>query len=274
MRRELRTEPVKDRPLRLLIMTAKIPGFTPEQVEITYQSLEDLRDYLSKRADIQVVWRVTRGLHQRLGVKNTFKEASSKDLLGVLGAVDAVITTPSTAMLEGMLLGHPVALLDYHNCPHYIDAAWSITCPGHIASVIDELKTPPLGRMLYQDYCLHDALSCRSPALPRMISLIEEMLRLKKENDVRGSDKLEYPHRILDHAEEIVSWPSKHYDMEVLFPNHPVFGRSDLLAMQAELDAALGTINQMDNQINILTNRLHRIPGYLLAKRVVKRLRS
>jgi hypothetical protein len=47
----------------------------------------------------------------------------------VLASVDAVISTPSTAMLEGMLQGLPVAVLDFHNRPHYVPAANSVGVP-------------------------------------------------------------------------------------------------------------------------------------------------
>jgi len=107
-RRPPRTEPITGRPLRLLVMTAMTPGFTPEQVEITFASLLDLKNHLIGRHDVVVIWRLTQKLHERLGVKNFF----STELYEILAAVDAVITTPSTAMLESMLCGHPVALLD------------------------------------------------------------------------------------------------------------------------------------------------------------------
>jgi hypothetical protein len=274
LKRPMRLEPVTNRPLRLLIMTAKTPGFTPEQVEITYRSLADLQEYLEKRNDVEVIWRVTQKLHKRLGVKNTVKDVLSTELHDILGQVDAVITTPSTAMLEAMLCGLPVALLDYHNCPHYVPAAWRITCEEQIGPVLEDLKNAPLQRMLYQEYCLNDALSCKTPALPRMIMLIEEMIRIKKEHVSSGKRELVFPHRILDIPEDHISWPSENFDLQKLYPHHPVFGRTDITIMQAELEAALGTIDQLKNQVNTLSGRLHMIPGYKLAVKLRKFLKK
>lgn len=274
MGRSMRLEPITNRAMRLLVMTAKTPGHTNEQVEITFQSLVDLRDYLTQRDDIQVIWRVTKGLHKRLGVRNTLKTITGLELHQILAHVDAVITTPSTVMLEAMLFGHPVALLDYHNCPHYVPAAWRIIHKEHIPIVMESFFHPPLERMLYQDFCMHDALSCRSPALPRMVTLIEEMIHIKRKHDAGEMKEFVFPHRILDQPDEYVSWPSENFDLRELYPDHNVFARQDLGEMQAELEAALGTINLMKNRVDILTRRLHRIPGYKLLRAVVKRLQQ
>jgi hypothetical protein len=271
--KSMRLEPVTDRPLRLLVMTARTPGFTPQEVETTLQSLRDLRDHLAKRDDVQVIWRITKGLHKELQVQNTFRDPSGQELHEILAQVDAVITTPSTAMLEGMLYGLPVALLDYHNCPLYVHAAWRITSREHIEPTLEDLATVPLERMLYQDFCLHDALSCRTPALPRLIKLIEEMIRIKRECHAEQKE-LTFPHRIINEPELLVAWPSESFSMEALYPNHPVFGQRDLCQLQAELDAALGSIEQVKEQVDILTRRLHKIPGYKLAAEVQLRLKK
>jgi hypothetical protein len=60
----------------------------------------------------------------------------------------------------------------------------------------------------------------------------------------------------------------------VLYPNHPVFGQRDLLKLQSELDSALGTVAQVKEQVDTLENRLHRLPGYLLASRLIKGLQK
>lgn len=274
MRREMRTRPVEGRPLRLLVMTAKTPGFTPEEVAITTRSLADLRDVLEDRSDIQVTWRLTQGLHQELAVKNTFTDSSGQELHEVLAQVDAVITTPSTAMLEAMLFGHPVALLDYHNCPHYIPAAWRITSREQIPPVLADLRSVPLNRMLYQDFCLHDSLSCRTPAAPRLVELIESMIRIKQEHESSRQGELAFPYHILDAAEPPTALPHAAFDLQALYPTHPVFQRSDLAAMQAELEAALLAVEELKEQNRVLTGRLHTIPGYLFFKQLTRRLKK
>lgn len=270
----VRRAPRLGRPLRLLVMTARSPGFSTEQIETTLLSLADVRDYLEQKDDIEVIWRLTSALHRSLEVRNTFTESTGAELHEVLQMVDAVITTPSTALLEGMLLDLPVALLDYHNCPHYVPAAWRITCKDQISPTLQDLVKPPIDRMLYQEYCLNDALSCRTPALPRMVALIEEMIRIKRKHDRELEGDLSFPHRILDSPEEFISWPSTEFDLQALYPSHSVFARGDIVAMQAELEAAMGTIDLLKGRVDILTRRLHSIPGYRLAKSIVKRFQT
>jgi hypothetical protein len=269
-----RVEPVSGRPLRLLVMTAKTPGFTPEQVETTLRSLAEIRDSLAPRQDVEILWRVTQNMHEKLGVRDTVRDVTGGELHEVLRSVDAVVSTSSTALLESMLCGLPTAVLDYHNCPHYVTTAWRITAGSQIGPVVEALRSPPLEKMLYQDYCLHDALSCASPALPRMVRLIEEMIRIRKERRAAGEPTLQFPHRILDGPEEFVSWPHRNFDLRALYPGHAVFGRSDLAAMQAELESALGTVERLHTQVEVLTGRLHSIPGYTLAARLRKMLRK
>lgn len=264
----MRTQPVEGRPMRLLVMTARTPGFTPAERAVTLKSLEDLRDYLRSRKDIEVVWRLSKGLHLELRVENTFTSATGEELHQLLPQMDAVITTPSTAQLEAMLVGLPVALLNYHPVPVYTPAAWEIKCPSHIELVLEDLRHPPLERMLYQDFCLHDALECHTPALPRLVALMESMIQIKREHERKGVS-LAFPPRILDAPEYFVAWPSEAFDLERLYPDHPVFRNRDMTFLQSELDAALITVEQLKNQVNTLTRRLHRIPGYTLLSQLV-----
>lgn len=258
------------RPARLLVMTARTPGFTTEEVGITFHSLLDLKEELEKRENIEVVWRISKGLHVRLGVQNKYTSSTGDELHQLLPMMDAVITTPSTAQLEGMLLGIPVALLNYHLVPVYTPAAWEIKCKQHIGQVLSELFSPPLERMVYQDFCLHDALACDTPAMPRLIFLIEKMMEIRRECRLSGKQELIFPDRILDHPELFVAWPSDKFDLEKMYPDHPVFGNQSLTQLQSELDAALITVAQLREQISILTNRLHRIPGYIVVRNIIR----
>ena len=273
-KREMRVAPVAGRPLRLLVMTAKTPGFTPEQVATTLASLADIRDAVGGRRDIEIVWRVTQNIHRDLGVSGTVHDTTGMELQEQLRTVDAVITTSSTALLESMLCGLPTALLDYHNCPHYVTAAWRISCRSQIEPAIEALRSPPLERMVYQDFCLHDALACATPALPRMVRLIEEMLRVRRTCIAGGGGTIVYPHRLVDDPDEHVAWPAGRFDLERLYPGHPVFGRRDLTDMQNELEAALGTIERLHAQVDTLTERLHRIPGYAFLARALRAIRG
>ncbi|HEY1108960.1 MAG TPA: class I SAM-dependent methyltransferase, partial [Opitutaceae bacterium] len=171
-----------DEPFRVLVMTAITPYFTPNHHERVRQALADLKDFFAANralsgTPLQVEWRITKGLEAEVGVQSAVTDLSGRELSEVLQRVDAVISTPSTSMLEAMLLGLPVAVLDYCNAPHYVPAAWRITAAEQIQPTIAELIAPPAPKMLFQEGTLHDALECATPAAPRLLRLADEMLR-------------------------------------------------------------------------------------------------
>jgi hypothetical protein len=171
--------PVRQPGTHVLVMTAKNPGFTDAQREITLTSLRDLKGYLDTRSDLQVQWRVSKSVAEALGVANQMHEVASVELAGQVEQADAVITTISTAMLEAMVLGRPVAALDYHNVPRFVPTAWTITARAQIAPVVEELLRPPATKFAFQNDCLHDSLRLDGPAAPRVAALIEHMITRK-----------------------------------------------------------------------------------------------
>jgi len=56
---------------------------------------------------VSVLWRVAGSVAHELDIENQMHEISSLELADVVEQADAVITTPSTAMLEAMRLGRP-----------------------------------------------------------------------------------------------------------------------------------------------------------------------
>jgi len=196
-------------PFRVLVATAKTPGFTDDQVAAAERSLTDLQAWLSahetitiggKTTNLEPVWRITGGLDAALGVRNTGGGIESPPLVEILSGVDAAITTPSTIILEAMLQGLPVAVLDYTNSPKYVPTAWSISAPEHLDQVLPELIEPPAARLLFQTTTLHDALECRSPATDRMIELTEAMITLAASCRSEGRP-LVFPRRLLPDAQ-------------------------------------------------------------------------
>jgi hypothetical protein len=213
-------------------MTAKKPWYDEAQRAVIDRSLVDLRSFLESRPAIEVVWRVTRGLSEKLGVSNRLKELETAELSTVLAEVDAVITTPSTAILESMLVGRPVAVLDYHNSPRFVQTAWTVSAPDHLSEVIQELLEPPESKMLFQRACLHDNLRCDGPAAPRVTRLIEEMARWAGERRRRG-ESLPLPPNMLRFPEtddEGVLPP-----LRSLYPGVPVFSASDPESLRVRL---------------------------------------
>lgn len=161
---------------RIMVMTAKWPSFTDEQQAKLEESLLCLKQWFATQSQIDVIWRVTRGLDKKLSLVNSFETADQQELVDQLKSCDALITTPSTAMLEGMLLNKPTAVLEFNNCPQVNSVAWQIRHSSQVDDVVAELLNPSPFKLAQQDFALHDTLECESPSLPRLTSLVEQML--------------------------------------------------------------------------------------------------
>ncbi len=190
-----------NQPYRILVMTAKRPSFTYQQHLLAGQSLRDLKQWFEQNptfngVTIEPIWRVHAGISEEVGVINQLNDLTGSDIATTLNAVDAVITTPSTTMLEAMLQGIPVAILDYNNSPHYVPAAWRITAASHFPQVLPELLQPASAKMMYQDFILHDALECQTAAAPRLASLIEAMKQVAADC-LAGNRPLRFPAHLL-----------------------------------------------------------------------------
>jgi hypothetical protein len=246
------TQPVSrlrhDGPKRLLVMTANTPGFTPEQTARVEQSVRDVRDCLAAHAEWQPIWRVRGGLDKKLGLKDNFSHLNGQPLRLVLAEADAALSTPSTVLLETMLCGLPTAVLDYTNSPPYVPTAWSITAPEHVPQVLADLLRPGARRLAFQDEALHNALECRTPATPRMVWLINEMVRLGREARAAGRP-LALPPRILPLELGGVALPSDHFNPAQLYPQHPVLGNQDVTTLQSELIHARQEIDLLRHQL-------------------------
>ncbi len=193
----------RDGRCRVLVTTANTPAFTTEQEEKVFRSLCDIRSWgetQGARGGIELVWRLTGDWGTSLGIPdNRLESCSSQELTEVLLDVDAVVSTPSTVWIEAMLLGLPVAALDYTNSPQYVECAWRISARDHIAQTMADIASPPLPRMTFQRRVLQDALICTSPAAPRMACLVRKMLRQSAICKTDGTP-LRFPPRMLEPA--------------------------------------------------------------------------
>jgi hypothetical protein len=245
----------KGEPFVILVLTAKCAGFNAEQLQRASRSLRDLKAWLDAHpringTPIRSVWRITQGLEKEVGVDNSLKDTTGDDLAQMLTKVDAVITTPSTSLLEGMLQQLPVAMLDYNNCPHYVPAAWRITAWTHFDQVVPELVNPPLAKMHYQQHLLQDSLECHSPALPRLVQLIERMHELAQRS-IREDGTVNFPNRILQIAVAPPAAEAIPLDYARLFPGNPAFANADVRLLQtevADLRVALQTVRDVSAQ--------------------------
>jgi hypothetical protein len=173
---------------RVLVLTAKCPGFTEAQVETTFRSLLAFRQIVERHPtiegrEIEIVWRLTGGLDERLGVGvNSLDPLAIPEASGLaelLAHVDAVVATPSTAQLEAMLLERPVATLDFHNTPIYADTVFRISAPEHVRPVLEQLirySNSPAHQGM-QKFLLHENLLADGQATNRMVKLLQWMQR-------------------------------------------------------------------------------------------------
>lgn len=253
---------VRERLPRILIVTAKTPGFTPKQIETTRRSLACLKRFFDAYPMVEPTWRITRGLERELGIENRLSDLTGAELHVVLREVDAVITTPSTTMLESMLLDLPTSLLDFHNCPHYFEAAWCISAEDHIASVIEELVAPSKPRMDYQRFLLADQLACVSPASERLLRLIEEMLAIRA--DQKGLE-IVFPAAIVNIEPAA---PLKMGSYRDRYPEFPVPDDLEMREVRVELAAARGCVRVLRERIAELEAKRDSIPGVRLFRSI------
>lgn len=245
--------PAKTGPFRLLICSANKPAFNEIQRIAVVESLQHLRERLTENPLVngrptEVVWRLTDGLNEEVGLPDAPPLDELPPLHDVIAQVDAVITTPSTIFLESALLGRPTAVLDFHNTPHYVPAAWMINAPKHLNAILRELADPPAAKMLFQNHVLHDQLECNGPATPRLIELIERMIQVGQESRTAGIP-LEFPHRILTDERFGFSPVESGYDLSQLYPENPILKNSDLEQLQLELNLLKGRLEEIPDQL-------------------------
>lgn len=161
---------------RILVVTARCPGFTAEQVRTTRASVQHLNwaleklDELNERS-VEIVWRLTGGLDDDLGIDSD----NETDIATLIRRSDAVVSTASTVLLESMLLGKPTVLLDYHNTPCLVPTSWAIRCEEQILPTMEEIAAlkEDHPKLQMQEYLLHEAVSTDGQATMRMQQLIQ-----------------------------------------------------------------------------------------------------
>ena len=170
-----------------------------------------------------------------------------------LDAVDAVITTPSTAMLEAMIRDLPVAVLDYHGCPRYVQSGWAISRKQQIESTIVQMIERQERRMLFQRNQLYDALYLESDSVQRVEQLIGRMLQHAADQLAEQSGQpLTFPANLLTLPSQL----SAEFSHQRVFPGYQEFRNHDRALLQTELA-------HTRRQIDALNRELEQIRGEL-----------
>lgn len=229
----------------VLVMTARTPAFSELQWKCTEDSLRDLAGWFGQQgyvqgAPVRPVWRVADRLMETLRLENPPWMLPGCSMADILATVDAVITTPSTAMLEAMLKGRPVALLDYHNVPHYVPAAWVIAAATQIGDVIHSMLMQDERRLLYQRHILRDSLAVGEGG-SRMRSLAAAMVECGRQCR-RDGRPVEFPASLI--GRELPAVDVRHgIPLPALFPQNPYAQEDDIDHLRM-----LCSIYRKDNQ--------------------------
>jgi len=180
----------------ILVCSSKTPWFSDDDRILVLQSFQDLKDAVeifTKEKNVKIKWRISHQIAPLIGVETSFDQPLEEDLINS----SAVITMPSTVMLEAMYARKPVALLDYTLSPHYVPAAWTVSSIDQMLPIINELLDPPVAKVSFQQTVLADALQIKESASAKMVRLVNKMVEIGDRSRSLGKPLI-FPHRILD----------------------------------------------------------------------------
>lgn len=250
---------------RILVMTAKTPAFTDDQWSVVKRSVSDCKGYFDQHRDrIEVTWRLTGGLDQHIGVTHSTDDLTGVQLRDQLRSVDAVISTPSTAVVESMLADKPTALLNYFECPCYLNPAWRIAHPSQIESVVSQLFRPTAAKMHFQRQQLHQTLYRETPAAGRMVQLVRAMQDSAARQLADGAKEINFAANLLPAPNSAVA----HFNWQAMFSgveavsgvsvdgNTPINRDAERVQMLAQLAHSRRHIDHLGRRITQLETEL------------------
>lgn len=176
----------------VLVTSTRQGWFCERQKTAFIQALLDLKSYFETDRNFHVNWRLSRDLAKIIGVQNDMKLKESIELVPLLKNADIVISAQSTVVVEAMLFGKPVAIIDYLNVPQFYGTAWIINSKSQIASTIECMKKADLYRLLFQEYQLVDILNPSIDSILRSKLLIERMVEFKS-----STNSTDFPENLL-----------------------------------------------------------------------------
>lgn len=247
-------------PFRLLITTARTPAFNEQQHLQVVKGLSELKrrfernqGVAGRKVDIQ--WRLPSELLSELELPLPKASYRLPSLGDAIEASDAIITTPSTVYLEGVIKRRPTAILDYTNSPSYVPSAWRITAAGHINPTLAELADPPVAKMLFQRTTLHDQIELGLNSKQRLFKLLREMMAAG-EKASKQDRPIKLPHRMIADPLRGFAKIEDEFDMASLFPGSSAFKRTNVIQLQQELAHAVARIGQLPKDIHERDNQL------------------
>lgn len=235
---------------KILICTANTAYHNNLQKMSVKEALQDLKNVIENQLEIDCLWRISDELAIELGVK-----ANKESLTQVMQRANAIISFPSTVILEGMLLGIPSAIIEYRAVPIYMKSAWEIRSKNHIYNVVHELLNPPSEKTAYQNYCLDEELDYGSAGLKLKV-VIKNLLKKNSLND-------------LIELKQEMNQSTLQYgllDYRLVHSQLSLFSQSDVPKMQYELDGYKKHLLNINKQILDLAKDIERSAYFKLNK--------
>lgn len=252
-RRTWHREPVEH--FCVLIASARKFGIGASDKEAMIRAFLDLRDFIRSGPSgpfgpITALWRVADELALELDLNQSELDSGAGNLGDVLERVDAVVTGPSTLMLEAMLKRKPVVGLDYTSSPQYVRTAWNIRAKDQIEEALLLANTLPSQRVLFQDTELADQIALQGSATARLDSFIEEL---------QSGGDIELPQPEREQSSKTIGLSEK--DAEIAQLRFLV--RKERAANAQRIERLLHRIEEMKDQ-----------PGKWLLKSIFNRIRN
>jgi CDP-glycerol glycerophosphotransferase (TagB/SpsB family) len=169
-----------------LICPANTPFFNKDQEHLFTKALNDTLEVLvGKKYLIEVrlgksLWNlVASEYHQFLNDSSDRKNAEFS-----IANAKAVIATPSTIVLEAMILNKPVGILNYGDIPYYAKTPWKLTNKEQVENAITELIAPPQHKMDQQELQREQLILSNSTASVGIINIIQDLLNRYHREDI------------------------------------------------------------------------------------------
>lgn len=237
------TSSAKKQVKKILILTSAKPWFYDDQKPVIIQMLSDLKEFFMGHNNYIPIWRVTKHLDRELGLINHFAHKDTLELKELLNDCDAVISTISTAMIESMLCGKPVARIDYFNNPALFPTVWNITDKNQIEDQVLKLANPSQMECWLQDVYKNQVILATSHASKNVAELILLMISFSKSNSI--SDMPADMYRWLPDDNLIQVPPS----LSEFYPARNVYQTDNIDELRNKLIRAELEISTLNNQL-------------------------
>ncbi len=245
-----------------ILVTSPRQGWFCEEHKVAFlEALHDLKEYVVKQNNLDVTWRLARNLSNILQVENKLKEKESYELVELIKECDIVISAQSTVVIEAMLYGKPVAIVDYLNSPQFYGTAWFISCKEQIEKTISSMIQCKADRMLYQEYQLNDVLYFKENAVDRTILLIEKMVDWAKYNNIK---EIVFPENLLQYNSPFNNVIP--VNIKDVYPNIDKFVISEADKYYYLNSRLNGELNKFHRKANLSSKILKKI--YLIIKNI------